>query len=75
MNAQAAWDQMESIRRSRWQQSVGTPDPLLEAAAAEIERLRLTAVEREALEFVVAEGRVACEHEADILRSMLARLA
>ena len=35
----------------------------------------LTDAEREALEFVVAEGRVACGHEADILRALLARLA
>jgi hypothetical protein len=32
-------------------------------------------VEREALEFVVAKGRVACGHEADILRGLLERLA
>jgi hypothetical protein len=58
--AEAAWDQMESIRRQRWQQSVGQretpgdlvqllrdraygckiPDPLVEEAADEIERLR-----------------------------------
>jgi hypothetical protein len=55
--------------------SFKAPDPLVEEAANEIERLRLTAVEREALEFVVAEGRVACGHEADILRGLLARLA
>jgi hypothetical protein len=41
--------------------------------ALEIDRLRLTAVEREAIEFVVAEGRVACGHEADILRGLLDR--
>jgi hypothetical protein len=41
--------------------------------ALEIDRLRLTAVEREAIEFVVAEGRVACGHEADILRGLLER--
>jgi hypothetical protein len=50
------------------------PDPLVEEAADEIERLRLTAVEREAIEFVVAEGRVACGHEADILRGVLERM-
>jgi hypothetical protein len=50
-------------------------DPLVEEAANEIERLRLTAVEREAMEYVVAEGRVACGHEADILRGLLERLA
>jgi hypothetical protein len=41
--------------------------------ALEIDRLHLTAVEREAIEFVVAEGRVACGHEADILRGLLDR--
>jgi hypothetical protein len=41
--------------------------------ALENARLRLTAVEREAIEFVVAEGRVACGHEADILRGLLDR--
>jgi hypothetical protein len=55
--------------------SFKAPDPLVEEAANEIERLRLTAVEREALEFVVAEGRVACQHEGDILRGLLDRLA
>ena len=53
--------------------SFKAPDPLVEEAANEIERLRLTAVEREAMEFVVAEGRVACGHEADILRGLLER--
>jgi hypothetical protein len=53
----------------------GLPDPLSEQAANEIERLRLTALEREAMEFVVAEGRVACGHESDILRGLLERLA
>ena len=41
--------------------------------ALESASLRLTAVEREAIEFVVAEGRVACGHEADILRGLLER--
>jgi hypothetical protein len=41
--------------------------------ALEIDRLHLTTVEREALDFVVAEGRVACGHEADILRGLLDR--
>ena len=41
--------------------------------ALEHARLCLTAVEREAIEFVVAEGRVACGHEADILRGLLER--
>ena len=41
--------------------------------ALESASLRLTAVEREAIEFVVAEGRVACGHEADILRGLLDR--
>ena len=35
----------------------------------------LTDAEQESLEFVVAEGRVARGHEADILRALLARLA
>jgi len=48
---------------------------LLQSAKTEIERLRLTAEEREAIEFVVAEGRVACEYEANILRGLLKRLA
>lgn len=93
MDAKAAWDQLDMIRRQRWQQSVcpratpgdlvqrlrdraysGLPDPLSEQAADEIERLHLTAAERDVVEFVVAEGRVACGAEADILRGMLERL-
>jgi len=53
--------------------SFKAPDPLVEEAANEIDRLHLTTVEREALDFVVAEGRVACGHEADILRGLLDR--
>jgi hypothetical protein len=63
------------VQRLRDRACSGLPDPLSEQAAQEIERLRLTAVEREALEFVVAEGRVACGHETDILRGVLKRLA
>jgi hypothetical protein len=33
----------------------------------------LTDAEREAIEFVVAEGRAACGYEADILRGLLER--
>jgi hypothetical protein len=63
------------VQRLRDRAYSGLPDPLSEQAANEIERLRLTALEREAMEFVVAEGRVACGHEADILRGLLERLA
>ena len=63
------------VQRLRDRAYSGLPDPLSEQAANEIERLRLTAVERDVMEYVVAEGRVACGHEADILRGLLERLA
>ena len=63
------------VQRLRDRAYSGLPDPLSEQAAQEIERLRLTAAERDVVEFVVAEGRVACGAEADVLRGMLERLS
>jgi len=41
---------------------------------AEVARLRLAEAEREALEFVVERGHVACGYEREILRGLLERM-
>ena len=97
MDADAAWNQMESVRRRRWQQSVGQretpgdlvqrlrdraysglPDRLSEQAANEIERLRLTDAEREAVEYFAAfhaSPRAGDARSAATLRGLLERLS
>jgi hypothetical protein len=91
--AEAAWHQMEAIRRQHWQQSVGqreTPgdlvarlrrwthaadaapaSDLMDEAADEIARLRLTAAEREAVEWYAAFG--AGDHAATLRGLLLKR--
>lgn len=64
-------------RLRRWTHDVDAApaSDLMDEAADEIERLRLTDAEREALEFVTVRGHVAGQEDAAALRGLLERLA
>ena len=68
--------QGDLVQRLRDRAYSGLPDPLSEQAADEIDRLRLTAVEREAIEYFAAfhgSPREGDAKAADILRGLLDR--